>query len=148
MISAGGGRKAPAVLLLKKVNFMLSSTVIRYLLIIHRLSPDNRPIPSVAISRQLNVTRSSVAKTLSQLTEEGLVEKAHYGKARLSPLGRRLAVQYQEEQQSFYRLFLQLGLSPQSAEQEAMTVVSSLSPEGKQALTALLPYPMPLASGN
>ena len=59
---------------------MLSSTVIRYLLTIYRLSPDNRPIPSVFISRQLNVTRSSVAKTLSQLTEENLVEKAHYGR--------------------------------------------------------------------
>ena len=139
---------------------MLSSTVIRYLLTIYRLSPDNRPIPSVFISRrdkrglqyfisrQLNVTRSSVAKTLSQLTEENLVEKAHYGKARLSPLGRRLALQYQREQQTFHRLFVQLGLSPQSAEQEAMTVVSALSPEGKQALVALLPHPMPLASGN
>ena len=93
---------------------MLSSTVIRYLLTIYRLSPDNRPIPSVFISRQLNVTRSSVAKTLSQLTEENLVEKAHYGKARLSPLGRRLALQYQREQQTFHRLFVQLGLSPQS----------------------------------
>ena len=127
---------------------MLSSTVIRYLLTIYRLSPDNRPIPSVFISRQLNVTRSSVAKPLSQLTEENLVEKAHYGKARLSPLGRRLALQYQREQQTFHRLFVQLGLSPQSAEQEAMTVVSALSPEGKQALVALLPHPMPLASGN
>ena len=116
---------------------MLSSTVIRYLLTIYRLSPDNRPIPSVFISRQLNVTRSSVAKTL-----------AHYGKARLSPLGRRLALQYQREQQTFHRLFVQLGLSPQSAEQEAMTVVSALSPEGKQALVALLPHPMPLAAGN
>ena len=127
---------------------MLSSTVIRYLLIIHRLSPNNLPIHSVTISRQLNVTRSSVAKTLAQLTKEGLVEKGHYGKARLSLLGRRLALQYQREQQSFLRLFLQLGLSSQLAEQEAMTVVSALSPEGKQALLALFPHPMPLASGN
>ena len=127
---------------------MLSSTVIRYLLTIHRLSPDNRPIPSIFIARQLNVTRSSVSKTLSQLTEENLVEKAHYGKAHLSPLGRLLVLQYQREQQTFCRLFLRLGLSPQSAEQEAMTVVSALSSEGKQALTSLLPHPMPLASGN
>ncbi len=65
----------------------LTASQVRYLLAIADLSQKKTPVSSSDIADKLQVTRPSVNKMLSVLSEKKLLEKRRYGTVNLTALG-------------------------------------------------------------
>lgn len=69
----------------------LTASQVRYLLAIAELSQKKTPVSSSDIADRLQVTRPSVNKMLSVLSEKSLLEKKRYGTVQLTALGAEIS---------------------------------------------------------
>lgn len=67
---------------------VLSESKKKYLSTIARLDPEGNGVRSIVIAQQLNVTRPSVHAMLTRLSDDGLLNKEHYGMVYLTDKGR------------------------------------------------------------
>ena len=108
----------------------LTSTHLRYLLAIFRLSRTRPAVSSVDVAGALQVSRPSVTRMLSVLAEKDLVTKERYGKLALTDRGAALA----RGQQDYVRRLalrlpsLGLELSDREAEEAALALAAALPP--------------------
>lgn len=106
----------------------LTSTHLRYLLAIFRLSRTRPAVSSVDVAGALQVSRPSVTRMLGILTEKDLVTKERYGKIALTDRGAALA----RRQMEYVRLLvlrlpaLGLDLTEQEAEDAALALAGIL----------------------
>lgn len=92
-------------------------------------------VASKNIARMLGVTRPSVHKTLDILVGKGLLEKEHYGSARLTPAGEILAKQLEERRDCLLLMFCrQFGLSMDEGNAAATLLMSELKEESLEKL--------------
>lgn len=125
----------------------LSSAAMRYLLAIYRLSRDGSAVRSVDISHTLNVSPASVVHMTAVLSSEGMVQKQHYGRIRLTGDGIRTANQLYTKStllESF--LVRELSVHPDAARQDALSCLCILSEESieqiaRRVLFSWTPYP-------
>ncbi len=87
-------------------------------------------IRSVEIAQRLDVSKASVNKAITSLKTQGMVEQAHYGKVRLTELGREIGAQVWRRHRML-RAFLtdELGVDFARADEEACRMEHALSDE-------------------
>lgn len=106
----------------------LTSAHLRYLLTIYQLSQPGTEVSSAGVARVLGVSRPSVTRMLTVLTEKELITKERYGKINLTDRGAALA----RQQLEFVRLLtlrlpaLGLDLSAREAEEAALALAAAL----------------------
>lgn len=85
-------------------------------------------IRSVEIAQRLDVSKASVNKAITSLKTQGMVEQAHYGKVRLTELGREVGAQVWRRHRML-RAFLtdELGVDFARADEEACRMEHALS---------------------
>lgn len=85
-------------------------------------------VRSVDVAEQLGVSKASVTKAISTLTEAGLVEHGHYGRIELTDEGRSYAAIVWRCHRML-RIFLEddLGVDPETADAEACLMEHALS---------------------
>jgi len=108
----------------------LTANQMRCLLAILSLTRMNEEVASKNVAKLLGVTRPSVHKALDILVGKGLLEKAHYGAAKLTRQGLELAEALEERQDALLLLFgRRFGLDMDEASLAALSLMSELRPE-------------------
>lgn len=104
-----------------------------YLECIVRIELEDAPtqeegIRSVEIAQRLEVSKASVNKAITSLKAQGMVEQAHYGKVRLTDLGREVGLRVWRRHRML-RAFLtdELGVEFARADEEACRMEHALS---------------------
>lgn len=89
---------------------------------------DEEGIRSVEIARRLDVSKASVNKAITALKNQGMVEQSHYGKVRLTDLGREIGSAVWRRHR-LIRAFLvdELGVEFERADTEACEMEHALS---------------------
>lgn len=114
---------------------MLTANQIRCLLAILALTRMEEDVASKNVAKLLGVTKPSVHKALDILVNKGLLEKAHYGSAKLTAAGTELAERLEERQEKLVLLFSQmLGLSMDEGSAAATLLMSELKEESLMKL--------------
>lgn len=115
----------------------LTANQMRCLLAILSLTRMNEEVASKNVARLLGVTRPSVHKALDILAGKGLIEKAHYGAAKLTQQGVELAEALEERQDGLLLLFSRrFGLDMDEASRAALSLMSELRPDSIDRLLA------------
>ena len=96
-------------------------------------------IRSVDVAEQLEVSKASVNKAISTLKEHGMVEQLRYGRVLLTEAGREYAKDVWHRHRTL-RVFLikELGVDPQTADDEACLMEHDLSADTMQRWCAYL----------
>lgn len=109
---------------------MLTANQIRCLLAILALTRMEEEVASKNVAKLLGVTKPSVHKALEILVNKGLLEKAHYGSAKLTVTGLELAERLEARQESLVLLFSQaFGLTMDESSAAATLLMSELGEE-------------------
>lgn len=114
-----------------------------YLEAIYRLAHEggegDGSVRSVDVAEQLGVSKASVNKALSMLKETDMVVQNRYGRVTLTPAGEEYAALVWRSHRAL-RLFLEsdLGVEPETADQEACLMEHVLSADTMQRLIAYL----------
>ena len=101
----------------------LTANQIRFLLAVLSLASMDEGVASKNIARILGVTRPSVHGMLEQMIERGLIEKVHYGKARLTDEGLAVARALEARRDKLMLLFIRRDALPMD---EALVAATSL----------------------
>ena len=119
----------------------MNLTVIQigFLLAVLSLTTIGEEVASKNIARILGVTRPSIHGMLEQMIERGFIEKARYGRARLTEEGLAVAQALETRRDKLMLLFIRRDALPMD---EALMVATSLmdvlKEESLQALEAQL----------
>ncbi len=89
----------------------LSAAQMRYLYKIYQISLSKPEVLSADIARKLKVSKPSVVKMLSTLSEKNLILKKRYGKISITDSGIRIAVEYEQRIQTLASLIPKMGLA-------------------------------------
>lgn len=114
-----------------------------YLEAIYRLAGEDSSgspsVRSVDVADRLGVSKASVNKALSTLKDAGMVEQSRYGRVTLTPEGKRYAALVWRSHRAL-RLFLEsdLGVAPETADEEACLMEHALSADTMERLIAYL----------
>jgi Mn-dependent DtxR family transcriptional regulator len=98
-------------------------------------------IRSVDVAEQLEVSKASVNKAISNLKEAGMVEQTRYGRVTLTEQGRAYGKDVWHRHRTL-RLFLieGLGVDPQTADDEACLMEHALSEDTMERWCAYLEH--------
>ncbi len=72
----------------------LTAAKIKYLVTLLRLDPNGRGVRSIALAKELNISRPSVCAMLTKLAHEGYLNKEHYGIVYLCEKGKEIGKTY------------------------------------------------------
>jgi Mn-dependent DtxR family transcriptional regulator len=85
-------------------------------------------VRSVDVAEDLNVSKASVSKALTYLKESGMVEQARYGRVTLTEAGTAYARDVWRRHRALRQfLMVELGVEPQTADDEACLMEHNLS---------------------
>lgn len=115
------------------------SAQIKYLTAIHELSAASDEVRSVDIARHLDVSRSSVSKTLRCLSSSGLVHEDYSISVTLTPEGEEVVndiFRNFNEVYIFFRKFLKLP--HEEAHNQALTFVTTFPEETSDRLRKVI----------
>ena len=113
----------------------LTVNQIRFLLAILSLTAMDEDIASKNIARILGVTRPSVHGMLEQMIERGFIEKARYGRARLTEEGLAVTQALEARRDKLMLLFIRRdALTMDEALIAATSLMGVLKEESLQAL--------------
>ncbi len=85
-------------------------------------------VRSVDVAEDLNVSKASVSKALTYLKETGMVEQARYGRVTLTEAGTAYARDVWRRHRALRQfLMVELGVEPQTADDEACLMEHNLS---------------------
>lgn len=105
-----------------------------YLETILILSRSQEKVRSVDISRHLNYSKPSVSRAVGLLREEGLISVDKEGMITLMPEGQSIAEQIYERHQVLSNYLIRLGVSEETALEDACRIEHVISPESFDAL--------------
>ena len=88
----------------------LSTAQMRYLYKIYQISLSKPEVLSADIARKLKVSKPSVVKMLSVLSEKKLIFKKRYGKISITDSGVQVAQEYEQRIQTLASLIPKMGL--------------------------------------
>ena len=119
----------------------ISASLENYLEAIYNIIEEKQGVKAVEISRRLGVGRSSVTEALKTLADKKLVNYGRYDVLSLTPQGEKAAqaviARHKVLEQFFTRV---LGLSPQSADEEACKVEHVVEEETMQHFISFMEY--------
>jgi len=112
-----------------------------YLEAIRTLSGGEAPVTVTQLSDALNVSKPSVTAAMAKLAGEGLVEHEKYGAVDLTARGREIAEDVCHRHETL-KVFLTeiLGVSPETAEEDACKLEHHLSHDSSMRLTRFIAY--------
>ena len=117
----------------------LTANQIRFLLAVLSLSSMGEGVASKNIAHLLGVTRPSVHGMLEQMIERGFIEKARYGRARLTAEGLAVAQALEARRDKLMLLFIRRdALAMDEALIAATSLMGALREESLLALEAKL----------
>ena len=111
-------------------------TAEKYLKVILSLTQRNRPVRACEIAEKMHVSRPTVCVTLRELEEAGYLEYTGERVVVLTALGAEVAGNVAERFRFFRSLLMQVGVSPQTAERDAVLLERSLSGESYERIRA------------
>jgi DtxR family Mn-dependent transcriptional regulator len=122
-----------------EVKITLSESLEDYLEAIFNLIRENGSARVTDIAAQLGIAASSVNQGLKKLNQQGLIEQEKYGPIKLTKSGIQAAEKINCKHQILY-LFLKktLGVSPETADQDACSIEHTLSQESFEKMTDYL----------
>lgn len=109
-----------------------------YLEAIYCMNQEGKVVKGVDLAVRLKRSKPSVSVALQTLEKKGYIEKREHGILYLTEKGRALAERLNERHQLFKAFFLQLGLSPEVAEQDACSIEHVLSEACYQKLKEVM----------
>ncbi len=117
----------------------LSESMEDYLEAIFKLIKENGSARVTDIAAQLGIAASSVNQGLKRLNQEGLIDQEKYGPIKLTKSGVQTAEKINCKHQILY-LFLNktLGVSTETADQDACSIEHALSQESFEKMTDYL----------
>lgn len=119
----------------------ISASLEDYLEAIYNIIEEKQGVKAVEISRRLNVGRSSVTEALKTLADKKLVNYGRYDVLSLTPEGEKVAMEVILRHKVLKDFFTKvLGLSPQSADEEACKVEHVVSEETMQHFMSFMEY--------
>ena len=117
----------------------LTVNQIRFLPAVLSLTAMNEEVASKNIARILGITRPSVHGMLEQMIERGFIEKARYGRTRLTEEGLAVAQALEARRDKLMLLFIRRDALPMDeALMAATSLMGALKEESLQALEAQL----------
>lgn len=100
---------------------------------------DENAVRSVDVADDLGVSKASVSKALTYLKENGMVEQARYGRVKLTPAGADYARDVWRRHRALRKfLMIELGVEPETADEEACLMEHDLSADTMNRLYAYL----------
>ena len=91
-------------------------------------------IRSIDIAGQLGVTKPSVSYATKRLRENGYITMSHDGLITLTDKGMAIAESIYERHKVLTQLLIKLGVSPETAREDACKIEHDLSPETFEAI--------------
>ena len=116
----------------------VSEAIHNYLETIHILSIKKNEVHAVDICNHLNYSRPTVSIVLRQMRENGLVTVDDLNHIHLTEEGLRIATSLYERHNVITEIFMRLGVSRQTAMEDACKIEHDLSEETFAALKAHL----------
>lgn len=116
----------------------VSEAIQNYLETIHILSMKKNEVHAVDICNHLNYSRPTVSIVLRQMRENGLVTVDDLNHIHLTQEGLRIATSLYERHNVISELFMRLGVSRETALEDACKIEHDLSEETFAALKAHL----------
>ena len=108
----------------------LSASLEDYLEIIHNSIEAGEVVRAVNISKQMNVSRASVAEALKKLVTKGYINYDRYDLLSLTEAGKELAGKIVSKHLILQRFFEEkLGLSPEEASENACKIEHVITEE-------------------
>ena len=105
-----------------------------YVETIYLLSLESDKVRGKDISNHLGVTRPSVSRALNSLRERGLVKNDKSGNIRLTEGGLILAKHIYERHQLLSRLFMNIGVDEETANEDACRIEHYISEKTFEAI--------------
>lgn len=100
-------------------------------------------VRSIDIARELNFSKPSVSIAMKKLRENGYIQMDEEGYITLLPEGENIAQRIYERHRLLTDFFLQLGVAPELAAEDACKVEHDLSDETFQKLKDHILHHMP-----
>lgn len=116
----------------------VSEAIQNYLETIHILSIKKNEVHAVDICNHLNYSRPTVSIVLRQMRENGLVTVDDLNHIHLTEEGLRIATSLYERHNVITEIFMRLGVSRETAMEDACKIEHDLSEETFAALKAHL----------
>ena len=95
-------------------------------------------VRSVDVARQLNFSKPSVTHATKELRKKGYLIMDGDGCLKFTDKGSELANQVYERHQFFLKVFTELGVSPEVAEEDACKIEHAISQESFEKLKTVL----------
>lgn len=116
----------------------MTSSMLGYVMAIHKLGENGAEVRSVDIAAELGVARASVCKALDRLSESGLAVRDGSGKVRLTIKGTKAVEEYVPAYERFVRLFRdELHMTKERAAAEAVAAAGALGADTVKRMAAL-----------
>ena len=108
-----------------------------YLESILKLQEEHGMVRSIDIVRELGLSKPSVSVAMRNLRENGYIQMDNDGYITLLPPGEDIARRIYERHKLLTQIFIQLGVSPETAAADACKVEHDLSDETFEKIKAL-----------
>jgi len=118
-----------------------SASMEDYLEAIALLSEEDKAARVTEISKALGVKKPSVTSALTKLAQEGLVEHARYGQARLTTRGERIAQDVFHRHETLRHFLVEiLKVTPEIATNDACKMEHNVSPITMERMAKFLEF--------
>lgn len=109
-----------------------------YLETIHILYKKNGHVRSVDISEYMGYSKPSVSRAVGLLKNGGYIEVDHDGSITLTSLGHQVADKIYERHTVLTRFLVNLGVSPETAAEDACKLEHAISDESLAAIKSFI----------
>ena len=118
-----------------------------YLESILKLQEEHGMVRSIDIVRELGLSKPSVSVAMRNLRENGYIQMDDDGYITLLPPGEEIARRIYERHKLLTQIFIQLGVSPETAAADACKIEHDLSDETFEIIKAHATAGMDIISG-
>ena len=108
-----------------------------YMETIHILSLKNKNVHAIDISRYMNFSKPSVSRAMKNLSRDGYVSIDGNGNITLTDKGLKIAERIYEKHRQLTDFFVRIGVSPETAEEDACRIEHVISDETFEAIKKL-----------
>lgn len=108
-----------------------------YMETIHILSMKNKNVRAIDISRYMGFSKPSVSRAMKNLNSEGYITIDGNGNISLTEKGLKIAKEIYEKHRQLTDFFVRIGVSPETAEEDACRIEHVISDETFEAIKKL-----------
>ena len=102
------------------------------------LEQDGQPLETTRVAKLLGISKPAVHQMGHELIDRGWISRVDYGDMSLTEEGRRIAEKTLGRHQVLKQYLLQIGVSPQTAEEDCCLMEHAISDETFEAIKKLI----------